>query len=333
MRIFLFLGTITFVFALLQEAWASASLAGADAAVLGGVALGCWLLYQGYLYFYFKGDIFLELKETLSGHVDDCNALNGHLAELKNTYAAVHAPNYGNSSIEDTSVFKFKRTEWAKTVNARWVHNCSASVVKNAHNQPFKYLCKYFNIPASEETLAYLEQALNNFAAAEQGKHLLQKEREELVEGIRSSIPFVVRLFSKKRLVRELGFQPVDLSDIHLPVYSFQYVSAAGKSSFNCDIVLDPPNLELFAAYVSNLVKFKQSIAGQRTLMTARLREKIKIRDKHTCQLCGLSTADEKNLLLEIDHKVPLSRGGITSEANLQTLCWRCNRKKGSKLI
>lgn len=56
-------------------------------------------------------------------------------------------------------------------------------------------------------------------------------------------------------------------------------------------------------------------------------------RDKYTCKNCGISTNDEPNLLLEIDHIIPLSKNGITTENNLQTLCWKCNRKKGSKII
>ena len=292
-----------------------------------------WLAYQAYLYFYFRSNKFLKLKDALNEHVEDCNALNEHIAELKSAYAETQSKNYGQSNLSDSSVFNFKRTEWAKTLNTRWMHNCSAAIVKNAHNQPFKYLCKYFDIPTNERTLERLEHTLNDFAAAEQGKNLLLKEREEVLESIYSSIPLVVHLFGKKRLTQELGFQPVDLSDVHFPVYSFQYVSPAGNSSFSCDIKLDVPNLELFAAYLSNLVKFRSSVAGQRALMTASLREKIKRRDNYTCQQCELSTADEKNLLLEIDHKMPLSRGGITSEENLQTLCWRCNRTKGSKIV
>ncbi len=80
--------------------------------------------------------------------------------------------------------------------------------------------------------------------------------------------------------------------------------------------------------YLSERVKFRKSVAGQRALMTSKLREKIKQRDNYTCQQCGLSTNDEKNLLLEIDHIIPLSKGGMSTEENLQTLCANCNLGK-----
>lgn len=41
----------------------------------------------------------------------------------------------------------------------------------------------------------------------------------------------------------------------------------------------------------------------------------------------------EPNLLLEIDHIIPVARGGETVEDNLQTLCWKCNRAKSDKII
>ena len=100
-----------------------------------------------------------------------------------------------------------------------------------------------------------------------------------------------------------------------------------------CDIQLNVSNLDRFVNYLSELVKFKNSVAGQRALMTSKLREQIKERDNHTCKTCGVSVHEEKNLLLEIDHIIPLAKGGITSEDNLQTLCWKCNRKKGAKLV
>ena len=109
-------------------------------------------------------------------------------------------------------------------------------------------------------------------------------------------------------------------------------VSAGGNSSTKCDIKLNIDNLENLIVYLNDLIKFRKSIQGQRALMTSSLREKIKSRDNFCCKKCSLSIRDEKNLLLEIDHVIPLSKGGITSEDNLQTLCWRCNRSKGSKI-
>lgn len=71
----------------------------------------------------------------------------------------------------------------------------------------------------------------------------------------------------------------------------------------------------------------------QWTLMTKKLREYIKKRDNFTCCNCGNSTHVEPNLLLEIDHIIPVSKGGVTSEENLQTLCWKCNRAKSDKIV
>lgn len=67
--------------------------------------------------------------------------------------------------------------------------------------------------------------------------------------------------------------------------------------------------------------------------MTKKLRDHIKKRDNYTCCICGNSIHNEPNLLLEIDHIVPVAKGGLTEENNLQTLCWKCNRSKGTKII
>ena len=66
--------------------------------------------------------------------------------------------------------------------------------------------------------------------------------------------------------------------------------------------------------------------------MTSRLRNSIKARDNHTCRYCSVSLAAEPHLLLEVDHVIPVSRGGMSTPDNLQTLCWRCNRTKSNKV-
>lgn len=99
-----------------------------------------------------------------------------------------------------------------------------------------------------------------------------------------------------------------------------------------CNVEFNIYILDRFIDYLSNLIKFKKSISGQRALMTSALREKIKERDNYTCKNCRLSIKQEPNLLLEIDHIIPLAKNGLTTEDNLQTLCWKCNRTKGTKI-
>ena len=66
--------------------------------------------------------------------------------------------------------------------------------------------------------------------------------------------------------------------------------------------------------------------------MTPQLREAILRRDNWTCQCCGNSIFREPNLLLEVDHIIPVSAGGKTEPSNLQTLCWKCNRSKSDNI-
>ena len=59
--------------------------------------------------------------------------------------------------------------------------------------------------------------------------------------------------------------------------------------------------------------------------MTSKLRQRINERDNFACKKCGVSLEQEPHLLLEIDHIIPIAKGGMTAEDNLLTLCWRCN--------
>lgn len=290
------------------------------------------LAYQIYAALYFRGEKFGAIKETIQNHIRDCNDLNDHIEELKSTALVVNRTDYGEAVYHDNSRWNVKRDALKKQVYAPYICECSRTVCDNARREPFKYICKYFGIKADEENLGKFETALNDFSAAEDGKTALKAEREAILESISADIPWVIKKFSQKQLEKNLGFEEVDFSTLYFPKYEFKYTSAGGNTGTTYDIVMDIDNLNRFVVYLSEKIKFSKSVAGQRALMTSKLRQHIKERDHYTCRHCGVSTADEPHLLLEIDHIVPVSKGGLTTEDNLQTLCWRCNRSKGDKM-
>ena len=68
---------------------------------------------------------------------------------------------------------------------------------------------------------------------------------------------------------------------------------------------------------------------SQRKLMTPELRRQIAERDDYTCQICGKRMRD--GVGLQIDHIVPVAKGGKTVPSNLQVLCSKCNARKGAR--
>lgn len=68
----------------------------------------------------------------------------------------------------------------------------------------------------------------------------------------------------------------------------------------------------------------KRAIARKK--ITPELRIEIYERDGFKCVTCGTSEN------LEIDHIIPLAKGGTDDPANLQTMCAPHNRKKGTKI-
>lgn len=58
------------------------------------------------------------------------------------------------------------------------------------------------------------------------------------------------------------------------------------------------------------------------------LRHKILKRDRFTCTACGARAPDVQ---LEVDHIIPVAKGGTDDSQNLTTLCLDCNRGKSDK--
>src|SRR5690348_15535895 len=59
-------------------------------------------------------------------------------------------------------------------------------------------------------------------------------------------------------------------------------------------------------------------------------RKNILLRDRNTCQYCGVVLPASE---LTLDHVTPRSRGGASTWENLVACCHTCNRKKGNSLL
>jgi hypothetical protein len=69
---------------------------------------------------------------------------------------------------------------------------------------------------------------------------------------------------------------------------------------------------------------------SDRVAISQTLRFEVFKRDEFKCQYCGSHPPD---VILEIDHIIPVSDDGETIEENLITACFNCNRGKGVRSL
>lgn len=283
---------------------------------------------------YFASEEFQKQKAELASVVNEHNDIAQYAAEIRSrglfdlgassTGSQAHLATY-----ENTSQHNYKRDRNVTNYQAPNVHNCSLQVVRNASGDPLTYLMKYFDIKANGETLQQVEtlgESISSLEGAIQNLH----EREASITRSINPPPFIMKYYSKE-FMDQMG---IVLSPIEIPYpeYIFEYVSAGGNSGQRTTVTLNSETIDALIEKMSERIRFRKSAAGQRALMTTRLRTYIKDRDDHTCQACSISVAQEPHLLLEVDHIMPVSRGGLSTPENLQTLCWRCNRTKSDKV-
>ncbi len=63
-----------------------------------------------------------------------------------------------------------------------------------------------------------------------------------------------------------------------------------------------------------------------------RIRHRVFLRDRFRCTACGASPANDPKVVLHVDHKIPIAKGGRATLENLATLCADCNLGKGTRL-
>lgn len=67
----------------------------------------------------------------------------------------------------------------------------------------------------------------------------------------------------------------------------------------------------------------------ERGKVSNKMRFSIYKRDGYKCRNCGIS---DRYAYLEVDHIIPIAKGGKSTYDNLQTLCHKCNVEKGDSI-
>lgn len=283
---------------------------------------------------YFGSDHFRALKAEIATVVAEHNDVVDYVENIRTRgsfeLGASSTGQYAHlASFENNSTWNNRRDRNVAEY-APHVHNASLQVVRSASSDPLKYLMKYFSIKADQSTLADVQRVADSISRLEEAVANV-KRREADIAAMINPPAFIVKHYLKD-FWDQVG---VHLSPIAVPYpqYKFQYTSAGGNSGQTTSIQLNTPTLEALSATLVDKIRWSKSAAGQRALMTTKLRSYIKQRDNHTCLNCGVTVAAEPHLLLEVDHIMPVSRGGLSVPENLQTLCWKCNRSKGAKIM
>ncbi len=183
------------------------------------------------------------------------------------------------------------------------IKQASSQVVSNFSSyKEFDYLVKYFGLVINDETIYNLKEL-----------------KKYVNKAVRKSNDC-----DDKRVAKYIIN--------YLPSFKMYYISPQGKSSTSYKVVLTPKKISELIETIESLLKKQETSGYQRLKLTSQMRDSILQRDNYTCKICGNSVYKEPNLLLEIDHIIPVSKGGKTEPNNLQTLCWRCNRKKSDNI-
>lgn len=206
---------------------------------------------------------------------------------------------------------------------------CSRAAISNAEMYPVKSIMKYTRIDYSDDCLNKISFCIEYISKIDYFHNKINQLKPKIQSTLPASVWKHVRNEPLPYIICDIDEEINSM--IEKPVLCFEYISPAGRNKDK--IVIPVANyLTDIQSELQNYFSKEQFIKIQRARVTNELREKIKRRDNYTCCRCGNSIWREPNLLLEVDHIIPVSKGGETEPDNLQTLCWRCNRQKSDKV-
>ena len=279
---------------------------------------------------YYDSPGFLKIKETCEVLMSTQREFNEYITEKVQSISQLFGTRIVRNETINDDEYEYIRP-YKKTITP-FTAEVSAAVFASAENNPLEYVVKNFypNKKMYPEQIQKLQLLVEELETLREAKQIIENYKVEYQQYL-GDVPEYIMEEDEAGFYSRLGFANIDESVLTVE-YKFSYTSGGGMAQRSFTV----PMTEETIVELINVLESKLTASAfakeQRTLMTKKLREFIKNRDNFTCCNCGNSTHVEPNLLLEIDHIIPVAKGGYTVEENLQTLCWKCNRSKSDKI-
>lgn len=280
---------------------------------------------------YYESPEFIKIKETCEILMSTQREFNEYIKEKVEFVSKL----FGTRVLRNTTVnedeYNYIRP-YKKSITP-FTAEVSASVFSSAENSPLDYVVKNFypNKVLYPEQIQKLQLLVEELETLKEAKQIIENYKVEYQQYL-SDVPLFIMEEDEAGFYSRLGFANIDESVLTVE-YKFVYTSGGGMAQRSFTVPMTEETIVDLIRVLESKLTASAFAKEQRILMTKKLREYIKNRDGFTCCSCGNSTHSEPNLLLEIDHIIPVSKGGYTVEENLQTLCWKCNRSKSNKLM
>ena len=279
---------------------------------------------------YYQSADFAKIKETCEVLMSSQRDFNEYISEKVSVISKLFGTRIIRNETKNEDVYQYVRT-YKKTITP-FTAEVSSTVFASAENNPLEYVVKYFypNKDMLLEQIQNLHLLIEELETLKEAKQIIENYKKDYQQYICNVPDYVME--DETEFYSRLGFANLDENVLTIE-YKFAYTSSGGMAKRTFTVPMTEETIIELIKALENKLTVSAFTKEQRSLMTKKLRDYIKNRDNYTCCSCGNSTIAEPNLLLEIDHIVPVSKGGCTVEENLQTLCWKCNRSKSNKII
>lgn len=280
---------------------------------------------------YYKSDQFKQIKDTCSSLMDSQREFNEYIEEKAQSISKLFGTRVIRNETSNEDKFNYIRP-YKKSITP-FTAEVSSNVFASAENKPMEYIVKMFYPLKSSypEQIQKLKLLIGELETLKEAKQIIENYKKDYQQYL-TDVPEFVMKNDEEGFYERLGFANINESVLTVE-YKFVYTSNGGMAQRSFSVPMNEDTISDLIKNLENKLTMESFTNEQRALMTQKLRTQIKERDNYTCKICGNSTHKEPNLLLEIDHIMPISKGGYTIESNLQTLCWKCNREKSNKII